>query len=44
MKFKIIEALLFASDEPILENDLLEKIHNKEKINEPIRCNPDGRY
>ncbi len=31
---KIIEALLFASDEPILENDLLEKIHNKEKINE----------
>ena len=31
---KIIEALLFASDEPILESDLLEKIHNKEKINE----------
>ena len=23
---KIIEAMLFASDEPILENDLLEKI------------------
>ena len=31
---KIIEALLFASDEPILESDLLEKIQNKEMINE----------
>ena len=30
---KILEAILFASTEPILENDLKEKIFNKNKIN-----------
>lgn len=30
---KIIEALIFASTEPISENDLEEKITNKEKLN-----------
>ena len=31
---KIIEALLFASNDPILEDDLLDKIEFKDKINE----------
>tara|TARA_B100000029_G_C17380415_1_gene889464 strand:- start:28 stop:663 length:636 start_codon:yes stop_codon:yes gene_type:complete len=31
---KIIEALLFASSEPIIENDLKEKIENKDKLND----------
>ena len=31
---KIIEAILFASNEPILEEDLLDKITHKDKIND----------
>ena len=31
---KIIEALLFASNDPILEDDLIDKIEYKDKINE----------
>lgn len=31
---KIIEAILFASDEPITKDDLTNKIKNKEKIND----------
>ena len=29
---KILEAILFATNEPILENDLKDKIYNKEEI------------
>ena len=31
---QIIEAILFASSEPVLEDDLKDKINNKEKFNE----------
>ena len=34
---KIIEAILFASNEPVLEEDLIEKIHEKNKINEYLQ-------
>ena len=34
---KILEAILFASTEPILENDLKEKIFNKNKINSLLK-------
>ena len=34
---KIIEAILFASNEPVLEEDLIEKIHEKNKINEYLK-------
>ena len=30
---KVIEAVLFASTEPILENDLKDKVINKEEFN-----------
>ena len=31
-ELKILEAVLFASNEPVLENDLKDKIYNKEEI------------
>ena len=34
---KIIEAILFASSEPVLEEDLIEKINEKNKINEYLK-------
>ena len=34
---KILEALLFASNEPLLEEDLKDKIINKEKISEYLK-------
>ena len=34
---KILEAILFASGSPVLEDDLKEKIINKEKFKEEIK-------
>ena len=34
---KIIEAILFASNEPVLEEDLIEKINEKNKLNEYLK-------
>jgi len=34
---KIIEAILFASNEPVLEDDLIEKINEKNKLNEYLK-------
>ena len=34
---KILEAILFASSEPVLEEDLKDKIYNKEEIHSLLK-------